>query len=75
MNDSFMQRQARHFSERLKKEAGPDEKAQIHLAWRLAFSRAPRREEATRSLKLAREHGLESVCWTLFNASEFLYVR
>ena len=24
---------------------------------------------------MVREHGLQELCWVLFNASEFLYVR
>jgi len=75
MNDSFIQRQSKHFSERLQKEAGPNPKGQVDLAWRLTFSRSPSKEELTRSLKLTREHGLESLCWVLLNSSELLYVR
>jgi hypothetical protein len=75
MNSAFVQRQCRHFAERLEKEAGSKVEAQIALGYRLAFGRSPRRGETKLAVALAREHGLESVCWTLFNASEFLYVR
>ena len=75
MNDPFIQRQAKSFAERLKREAGASTTAQITLAWRLAFARLPRKEEGGRALALARQHGMESVCWALLNASEFLYVR
>ena len=75
MNNAFVQRQCRHFAERLKKEAGENSAAQVKLAYRLAFSREPSADETRQALALARDHGLESVCWVLFNASEFLYVR
>ena len=75
MNNAFVQRQARHFAGRLKAEAGDDMRAQTRLAWRLAFGREPRPEEAKEATALVREHGLESLCWALLNSSEFLYVR
>ena len=75
MNNAFVQRQCQHFAERLQTEAGPKPATQINLAYRLAFGRRPRADEAKDAAALVREHGLESVCWALFNASEFLYVR
>jgi hypothetical protein len=75
MNNAFVQRQCRHFAERLKREAGENSAAQIRLAYRLVFGREPRADEMKHSIALAREHGMESVCWVLLNASEFLYVR
>jgi hypothetical protein len=75
MNNAFVQRQCRHFAERLQTEADPKLAAQIDLGYRLAFGRRPRAGESNQAAALAREHGLDSVCWTLFNASEFLYVR
>jgi mono/diheme cytochrome c family protein len=75
MNNAFVQRQCRSFAERLKKEAGENSAAQIRLAYLLAFGREPRADETKQSVVLARAHGLESVCWVLLNASEFLYVR
>jgi hypothetical protein len=75
MNNAFVQRQCQFFAERLKKEAGGNSANQIRLAYRLAFGRDPRAEESKQSLALANTHGIESVCWALLNASEFLYVR
>ena len=75
MNNSFVLRQARHFTERLRKEAGEKAVEQIQQAYRLALSRSPREEELRHAAVLAQEHGMESVCWTLLNASEFSYVR
>ena len=46
-NGEFVNRQARHFADRLRREAGPAPAAQIQLAWRLALARAPKPEELT----------------------------
>jgi hypothetical protein len=75
MNNAFVQRQARHFADRLKREAGETASVQIELGYRLAFGRRPDAEELARTLELARRDGMESVCWVLFNASEFVYVK
>ncbi len=75
MNNAFVQRQARFFAERVKVEEGADVAAQVKLAHRLAFGREALRGELKESSALAKAHGLESLCWALLNASEFLYVR
>lgn len=75
MNNPFVLRMARSLADRLHREAGDDVEAQVRLGYRLAFGRLPTRIETDRSLALAREHGLENLCWVLFNASEFLYVQ
>jgi hypothetical protein len=74
MNNAFVLRQARHFAERVKNEAGGDVNARVSLAYRLAVGREPNAAEAKRARKLASEYGLERVCWVLLNASEFLYL-
>jgi mono/diheme cytochrome c family protein len=75
MNSSFVQRQAAGLATRLSREAGPSLPDRVALAYRLAFSRSPTAMETTRAISFAQEQGLENLCWTLFNASEFLYVR
>jgi mono/diheme cytochrome c family protein len=75
MNDSFVLRQARGFAERVRREAGEDAAGQVARAYRLALARPPTDEEAKRATAVAREHGLETVCWALLNASEFLHVK
>jgi hypothetical protein len=75
MNNSFVQRQARHFAERVTKEAGGDDARAIPLAYRYVFGRAATPEEVKRAAVVAREHGLQTVCWALLNATEFLYVK
>jgi hypothetical protein len=75
MNNRFVLRSARSFAERVQKEAGDDATKQVAQAYRLALGREPTAKETERAAKLVREHGLQELCWVLFNASEFLYVR
>jgi hypothetical protein len=75
MNNAFVQRQARSFAGRVEQEAGGDPAAQVRHAYRLALGRTPSAAETGRAVALVKEHGLESLCWVLFNASEFLYLK
>jgi Protein of unknown function (DUF1553)/Protein of unknown function (DUF1549)/Concanavalin A-like lectin/glucanases superfamily len=75
MNNPFVQRQAHYLAERAKREAGEDIANQVSRVYLLALSRSPTEKERDRTVNLAREHGLGSVCWVLLNSSEFLYVR
>src|SRR5207244_7050331 len=45
MNGEFIQQQARHFAERLQREAGQDAKSQVEKAFALALCRPPRPTE------------------------------
>lgn len=74
MNNSFVQRQAQAFAERLMKEESGTA-AQIRRAFLLALGRVPGADENAWSTSLAEQHGLQSFCWGLFNSSEFLYVQ
>ncbi len=75
MNSSFVLRQASGFAERVAKEAGDEPAARVMLAYRLALGREPTAAEKERAVGHVREHGVESLCWVLLNASEFLYIR
>jgi hypothetical protein len=75
MNNSFVLRQAHYLAARLKIEAGEKADEQIKQAYRLTLNRSPQEAEIRRAAALAHEHGMESVCWALLNASEFSYVR
>jgi mono/diheme cytochrome c family protein len=70
LNSRFVFQQAAFFAERVRKEAGSEEEAQVKRAFRLAFQRVPTEEEQAAAVRLVRDHGLTA----LFNASEFLYV-
>ncbi len=67
MNNSFVQRQARHLAERAMQSPGHA----IESAYRLALGREPADGEMAR----AKERELFSVCWALLNSTEFMYVR
>ena len=86
MNDAFVRDQARHFAERLRREA-PDATGQCNLAWRLAFGRPPAEAEMQGALrfyeKQQRLHETDSagdaplaaltdLCQALFASNESL---
>ena len=73
MNNAFVQRQAKFFAGRVAEQAGKDPETRINTAFNLALGRPPDEQEAAWSRALLRDHGLESLCWGLFNAGEFLY--
>jgi hypothetical protein len=75
MNNPFVLRAAKVFAQRVQKETGDDAAKQVRHAYRQALGREPTAKETERAAKLVREHGLQELCWVLFNASEFLYVR
>ena len=74
MNNAFVQQRAAGFAHRLRREA-PDLDSRIRRAFELALGRPPQAREMDESGPLVAEHGLEALCWGLFNSSEFLYVR
>ena len=84
LNNEFVVDQARALAERVLREAGPSEAAQIELAFRLALARRPDDEErAAIAAFLTRQGGndaaakqtaLSDFCQTLLGANEFLYV-
>jgi hypothetical protein len=50
-NGEFVNDQARHFADRLLKEAGIDSRKQIALAWQLALCRKPSKDELSEMLE------------------------
>ena len=75
MNNSFVQRQARNFAERVTKEAGDEVEKQVALVYLSAFGRPPSKVERERAAAVAKQHGLKAVCWAVLNSSEFVYTR
>jgi uncharacterized protein DUF1553 len=73
LNGEFTNRQARHFAERLRREAGSDLGRQIDLAFRLALCRPPTDAERTRVARFAKEESLEQMCRVILNLNEFVY--
>jgi mono/diheme cytochrome c family protein len=74
MNSRFVNRQAAAFASRLRREAG-DDAVRVRRAFLVALGREPDERELGSSLDLAARHGLEQLCWGLFNTSEFVHVR
>ena len=75
MNDPFVLRMARALADRVRAEAGPETASQVDRIYRLSLGRAPADAEGRRAAELVCETGLDELAWTLFNSSEFLYVR
>ncbi len=75
MNNSFVQRQAGHLAERALQNANNNVSKAIEIAYRMALGRMPSDNEVQRATLVAKDRGLASVCWALFNSTEFIYVR
>lgn len=75
MNNEFVDRQCRKLAERLESVHPDDVDLQIKRAFRLVLGRAPTEKELQKAELLEADHSLDQVCWALFNASEFLFVK
>ena len=81
LNGAFVNRQARHFALRLRREAGEDPARQVERAFLLALGRRPtERETSTLLAYLASEETggspfdrLTRMCRAIFNLNEFVY--
>jgi len=73
LNGAFLVQQSGFFADRVQREAGANRKAQVNLAFQLAFGRLPRSDECRAGLRLADDQGLPTLCRALMNANEFLY--
>ena len=73
-NSRFVLQQSDLFAERLGREAGDDNTAQVKRAWQLAFNRLPERTEAKQSVAFANAEGLPALCRAVLNANEFLFI-
>ena len=72
-NGQFVNRQAAHFANRVRREAGDDVARQIDLIWRLALCRAPTEAEVVRLTRFLDDESLEQLCRVVFNLNEFVY--
>jgi len=73
-NGDFINRQARHFAERLRREA-EGEAAQIELAYRLALARRPTAAERDAMSSFLRTGSLEEMSRVILNLNEFAYAN
>jgi hypothetical protein len=74
LNNPFVLDQARHFAERVAKEAGPDPTDQTRLAFRIALQRDATPSELASGIDFIRHYGLDRLCRVILNTNEFLYV-
>src|SRR5262245_1356793 len=74
LNSGFIMQAAGFFAERLEREAGRDQQAQVRRAFALAFNREPDSSEVESSSIFIRKQGLKAFCRALFNANEFVYM-
>ena len=75
LNSRFVLAQSKVLAARLHHEAGDDPKAQVTLAFRLAFGREPTEVESAAAVLILRDHGAAALARALYNANEFVYVR
>jgi hypothetical protein len=77
LNGDLANQMAKAFSARLLKEAGPDHRRQVELAYRLAASRAPKLTEMQMALEFLKEgeQARDQFALAMFNLNAFLYVN
>ena len=73
MNNGLVVTMAKHFAERVTKEAQGFE-AQTRHAFALALSRNPTTDEIQPLLAYAQREGLENTCRVILNLNEFSFV-
>ncbi|HEY2253115.1 MAG TPA: PSD1 and planctomycete cytochrome C domain-containing protein [Planctomycetaceae bacterium] len=82
LNGRLVNEEAAHFARRVTELAGPDPEAQIRVAYELALTRPPNRDEihvfreflASDSDGKSAGQALVGLCRVLFNLNEFIYV-
>lgn len=75
LNGAFTTRAAKSLAERLRREAGPDPRAQADLAYRLAAGRPPSLKERALALEFLKTQPLEEFALATLNLNAFLYVE
>lgn len=78
MNGPFLTDSARAFAARVFRETGPDDRARVRLAWKLAFGKEASEAELADALAyLAEQPSKEAwatFCHALLSSNAFLYV-
>jgi hypothetical protein len=74
----FVNLEAPHFAERVRREAGKDESRQIRRAFEIALGRGPTESEESDVAKFLHKAGagdpLTGLCRVLLNSNEFIYI-
>ncbi len=73
INNGLVVTMAKHFAERVSKEAGGIE-AQVQRAFELTLSRSPAKDELAALVEYTKRDGLENTCRVLMNLNEFSFV-
>jgi Protein of unknown function (DUF1553) len=73
-NNEFMLRQSRYLAERIERDTSNDVSVQINRAFQLAFGRQPTEQESRLAMNFVDQQGLYSLCRSLLNSNEFVYV-
>jgi hypothetical protein len=87
MNSEFVIRQARAFAERVSREAGAEQDAQVKTAYRIALGRLPNAPELARNIAFLNRQtasyggadgalkALADLCDVVLNLNEFVYLQ
>jgi len=73
-NNDFMLRQSRHFAQGIESEVGAIAVDQVNRAFQRSLGRLPSNEEQRLAVSFVEQQGLFSLCRTLLNSNEFVYV-
>ncbi len=75
MNDPFVQKRSQQMAATLIKETDGNLEKAVEQLWLRGYSRPINPVERNHALFVAKNFGLESVSWAIFNSSEFLDLR
>jgi hypothetical protein len=90
LNNEFVLTQARHFAERVLEQSGPEQDAQVRVAYQIALSREPNPREIEMNVQFLNEHygldrggqsgnpaldALTDLCDVILNLNEFVYIN
>lgn len=73
-NNEFMLRQAEMLQKRIEREAGSDLSRQVQYAFSLLYAREPTANEQRLAEDFVQQAGLFTLCRSLLNSNEFVYV-
>jgi len=73
-NSRFTLDESEALARRVNSIAGANPAEQVRIAYQLALSRAPDRDESTEGVQFVRKHGLPGLCRALYNSNEFLMI-
>ena len=82
-NGEFCREEARHFAERVRREAGDEPRRQVSYAFLVALARVPTAEEAEAAMQfLAKQQvvrgdaraAMADLCHVILNTNEFMYI-